>query len=410
MQKLKTIVTVFIVSILVPIIYLLFTNLVHYLQELIWFDIADVNNNKIVVIPLSIIGGLILSWAIMVNKNKLGRELSHDIKELTKDIKISPKLVVSAFLIGIASLVGGASLGPEAILIPICYGAGFLVAKNFKIEKPEFIGLIAIISLLASFFNGIVAAVLPLAFISYMMSKNKKNTIILLLLGSLAALISVVFLRLIGVKDGYVKIPLESITSINYKMLIVALVVGFIATYMTGLLYKTSKYFKTFFEMLPKKWITQGFVAGLGVGVAYYLLGPMAFFSGHYGLEELIKQNSQYTSFQLAGLAVGKLLVTAWCIATIYRGGLIYPLLLSGMSIALLLTGAYPDNNWLIALLVATFVGAFGGNFKSAIVGAAFVLPLFGIGSLSLVMVAMIGSGIALRLGREVNNRRLATQ
>jgi H+/Cl- antiporter ClcA len=270
--------------------------------------------------------------------------------------------------------------------------------------------LIAIISLLASFFNGITVAVLPLAFISYMMFKNKNNTIIILLLGSCASLISVVFLRLIGVKDGYVKIPLESITSINYKMLIVALVVGFIATYMTGLLYKTSKYFKTFFEMLPKKWITQGFVAGLGVGVAYYLLGPMAFFSGHYGLEELIKQNSQYTSFQLAGLAVGKLLVTAWCIATIYRGGLIYPLLLSGMSIALLLTGAYPDNNWLIALLVATFVGAFGGNFKSAIVGAAFVLPLFGIGSLSLVMVAMIGSGIALRLGREVNNRRLATQ
>jgi H+/Cl- antiporter ClcA len=113
---------------------------------------------------------------------------------------------------------------------------------------------------------------------------------------------------------------------------------------------------------------------------------------------------------QLAGLAAGKLLVTAWSVATLYKGGVIYPLLVVGMSMALLFVGAYPDSTWLGVLLVATFVGAFSGNFKSAVIGAAFVLPLFGMGAITLVAAAVIGSVLSLKISSLFGNKEVATQ
>ena len=270
--------------------------------------------------------------------------------------------------------------------------------------------MIAIVSLLASFFNGFFAAILPIGLMAAKMSKDKKSLPIYLLMGSAAALVSVGLLRLFGITEGYVKLPFIAIEEISLIMLLAALFVGLIATYASTILNWVASELKKLFNFVPKNWLLQGIVAGLGIGVIYYLLGPVGFFSGHTALESLIYDNSEYTSFQLAGLAVGKLLVTAWCVATIYRGGVIYPLLVVGMSLALLFVGAFPDSTWLATLLVATFVGAFGGNFKSAIVGAAFVLPLFGIGSITLVIAAVIGSSLALNIPKLTSRKKLATQ
>ena len=100
------------IGIFVPLIYLVFTDFVHFMQELIWFDIAKTDENKLAIIPLSILGGVILSGALLINKKIMGRELSHEISSLLKDTKITPKLMVAAFIIGAISLIGGASLGP----------------------------------------------------------------------------------------------------------------------------------------------------------------------------------------------------------------------------------------------------------------------------------------------------------
>jgi H+/Cl- antiporter ClcA len=284
---LKSLLATFLISALVPLVYVVFTDLVHFMQELIWFDIAKTDENKLAIIPLSILGGIVLSGALLINKRIAGRELSHEIKDLVKDIKITPKLMLTAFIIGAISLIGGASLGPEAILIPISYGVGYLLAKSFGINKPQIYGLIAIVSLLASFFNGFFAAILPFALISIKVGKNRSATTTFIILGAIAALTSVALLRFSGIKEGYVKLPTILLESITPTMIIVAVVVGFIATYMASLIRIVTNFLNSVYKMVPKNWLLQGFIAGLGIGIIYYLIGPVGFFSGHTALESL---------------------------------------------------------------------------------------------------------------------------
>lgn len=376
---------------LVAAVYLLFTTTVDNAQEFVWFELGGVDENKIMAIPLALIGGLVMAGTLRFAKMRGHQEIGHTIPAMMGVSSVTATWLVRTLLIGFISLVAGASLGPEAVLIPVAYGIGFLIGKATKCD-PSAIGLMGIIALLAAFFNSYAAALVPLGFALASKNKDVKTMIAVILTGVLATAASITVLRILREQLGYVSLP--SIGSVNFSatMLGAAILIAAITTLLPFLLEVIVKRLKTVFSHVSPSWYWQGLVAGLGVGILYFLLGPVGFFSGSSELPQLLTHNSEYTSLQLGGLAIGKLLVTAWCIATIYRGGLVFPQLVIAMSLALLFSGGIPDNSWLMTLLAASFFGVFTGSLGSLFIAAAFVLPLFGFVVWPVVLAAAVGS------------------
>jgi H+/Cl- antiporter ClcA len=375
--------------------YFVFHNVVTELQQYIWFDIAHTDENKAAIIPTAIIGAVLLAIVLRTFKTRGHQELGHAISDYAAHGKQLNLVWLSrAFVIGLVSLVAGASLGPEAILLPISYGIGYLLAKSLRLEKPEQFGMMGVIALLAAFFNAYAAALLPLAFIAYKNTKDIKKTVLAIVLGLVTTFVSIGFLHLLHEREGYIYLdPIGEIT-VSPMLFGVAIIMSAVATLVPFMLDAMISPLKKFYTIIDKNWLMSAIIAGLGIGSIYVLIGPIGFFSGQTGLSELLKENSEYTSLQLLGLALGKLVVTAWSIATIYRGGVIFPQLLAGMSIALLLSGSVPNTEWLATLLLATFFGIFTGALGSLIVSAAFIISLFGLSAWPLIIAAAIGSYI----------------
>ena len=375
----------------IGLLYIGFTQAVDISQDYIWFDLFDVSKNKIYIIPLAVAGGLVMAGFLKLF-NQSSNKSGLSIKDLSSLKNISPVWVLASLALGYISLVAGASLGPEAILMPASFAIGILVAGVYSIEQKKVFGLLAVIAMLAAFFNSWYAGLLPLSLIAIKNKKDIKQTIKLVLLGLFAVFGSLAALNLLKHKSGYVVLESFGSIIITPKLLLLAFVVSAVVTLLPLLAHKVTFKLQKMFSLLPNKWVLQGLVAGGGLAIMYYLLGPIAFFSGSNGISELITNNSEYTSLQLLGLAVGKILVTAWCLGTIFRGGIVFPLLLSGVSVSLLLSGGIPDINWLVALLLSTFFGIFFGSFGSFAIAFVFVLSLFGIAVWPIMLAAAAGS------------------
>lgn len=380
-------------GVLVAGIYFVFSAVVEQLQDFIWFTLIDTEENKLLVFPLAITAGVLFGFLLKILGEDTKHEANHSIASYASSAsQINSGWVLRVLGIGVASLVAGASLGPEAILLPASYGVAFLLAKKFKLPNPAQFGMLGIIVLLAAFFNGYAAAIILLAFIGYKNTKNFKKSLFLVVLGVFAIFISLATLRLLNEREGYVYIgPIGDVT-LTPTLFAAAVIIAAVATSLPLLLDVLTALFRRMFDRVRSHWFIAGALAGLGIGVAYYLLGPIGYFSGRSGLGELLTINSELTSLQLAGLTFGKLIVTAWSLATIYRGGFVFPQLLVGMSMALLLSGGIPDSSWLFTLLYASFFGIFTGALGSMLVAAAFVLTLFGTTALPLLVAAAAGS------------------
>ena len=377
----------------VALVYFVFSAVVDQLQDFIWFTLFDTSENKILAIPVAVCGATVLAITLKAMAAKGHQEIGHNLTGFAaKANQINLNWLMRSLLVGAVSLIAGASLGPEAILLPVSYGIAYIIAKKIGVSQPAQFGFIGIIVLLAAFFNAYAAALFPLAFISFKKSADIKKSIMVIGFGLVAIATGLGVLRLLHDREGYIYLsPIGDVT-ITPFLIGIAVVVAAVATLIPLLLDALVVPLQRLYDRLNRHWLIGAVVAGLGIGIFYFLLGPIAYFSGHSGLGELLKDNSELTSLQLAGLAIGKLLITAWSLATIYRGGVVFPQLMVGMSIALLLSGGIPDSSWLFTLLVASFFGIFTGALGSVIVAIAFVVSLFGIPSLPLVAAAVVGS------------------
>jgi H+/Cl- antiporter ClcA len=400
----KKIINLFVVNILVGaivgLVYLVFKTFVEEAQHLLWFELGGVEQNVIMALPLAIAGGFILSW-LMHKLNITGhQDTGHGLGNLV-NLNINSSLVARTLAVGAASLVLGASLGPEAVLIPVSFGIGYLVAKKLKIDNPQSIGLIAVIALLACFFNTIFAGLLPLGMAMISKKKDTKTLAIVIISGLLATGAAIGVLRLFSQTEGYIYLGVFDNFEMSWTLVAVSIFAGAISTLIPLILDVLIKPLMKFYDSMKFNWVAGGLVAGLGIGLGYAALGPVAFFSGQSGMGELIQNNSEYTALQLVALAVGKLLLTAWSVATIYRGGLIFPQLLAATSITLLILGTNPDAAWLVALLASSFFGVFVGALGSLFIAAVFVFSVFGTQAWFFVIAAAVGSLIVKQIFKD---------
>ena len=99
-------------------------------------------------------------------------------------------------------------------------------------------------------------------------------------------------------------------------------------------------------------------------------------FSGSVGSKLLLEQAGTVGVLTLVGLLAVKLLVTAWSLATGYRGGLVFPSVYMGIAIALVLShfSGLSDPGVLIGAVAGVF-GALTGPVVAFIFIASILPP-----------------------------------
>jgi H+/Cl- antiporter ClcA len=100
------------------------------------------------------------------------------------------------------------------------------------------------------------------------------------------------------------------------------------------------RFFSHLMEPLSEKHVLRGVLGGLGLGLAG-IAAPLVLFSGQYEFQTVLVEGTALGAATLLFLVVVKILASTWCMATVFKGGPIFPLIFSGgtlgMAISLLL-------------------------------------------------------------------------
>ena len=355
MKNLRLLFGVALTGVVVAIIYTLFEGAVHHSINYIWDDMFNSDTERLLVVPLALILGFIFFASQHILDSKSENHESHSLGGET--IKPTLRNVAVILFVGFLSLVAGASLGPEAVLVPACTTIGaYIGVKLYKKDGLAAKALTAagIMALFTAFFHSYIVGILSVLIV-LKQSQTKLNPQILII-AVISSVSSYLTLKVIDPTSGG-NFNLPDLTWEVALIDIVAaaglLIAGYVSTF-------ALKYFHTAFVALRKKvklytWWHIALVASLGIATLYLAGGPLVQFTGNQSIEPLVKQASSLGILGVAIIYIVKLLVIAWSKAMGYRGGLIFPMAFVASTLAVLAQLIASDVNLGIALFAALF-------------------------------------------------------
>jgi H+/Cl- antiporter ClcA len=145
-------------------------------------------------------------------------------------------------------------------------------------------------------------------------------------------------------------------------------------------------------------WAVTAAIFGGIIGVLYLVGGESVQFNGSAGTPMLVHNAAEYSTVALAGLVLVKIVVTAWSLASGYRGGIVFPSVYTGVALSLLigsLTGSLGGTG--------TMIGAIAGIFAaltSPVLGFIMLVSLLPLKLIGLALFGVIGA----TLGQELFN------
>ncbi len=362
----------------------------------VWNDVFKSNVHRWVVIPLAI--GLSLAFSglcLLVGRKRIKPPQT----DAFADTKVSPSITLDNLgitaLIGAASLIAGASLGPEASLVMVSMGLGAWFAGKAKLGRAaELLVLASMGALLVVFVGSLVMVLLPLLLLA-----QKKH----LSLASAAPVI-VAGLAAFGTlwlinpnTPGYGTIPVPS--HFTWTDLPLALGVGFCAAAFGWALKQVINYTAQLTKRLDttQSWTVAAAVFGGVIGVLYLLGGETIQFSGSEGSHLLLHHLPAYGLGALLIILVTKLLVTGWSLAAGYQGGLVFPSVFSGVALALIAENLFSTTS------PGVLLGGVAGIF-AAMTGPIPALLFI----VSLIPVKLVGTAVAGILGATLGEKLIA--
>lgn len=370
--------------------------------EWLWNDVFHADTHRWMAIVLPIVGSILLSVAFrLLGQQRIVSQTS-DVGEYGAEATKTPTLadIGGVLLIGAGSLLFGASLGPEASLMAFAASLGLLVAARFKLSTPGLLKAASIGALLVAFTGSIVPVFFPLI----LLLQKAKPALKKLPLRNPRELLALIGKKRRVLASGFVDIVLPVLlacgvaffvlwlidpsvaghgtVSIDQPIqpldLVLALVAGVIALIVGTLLKRTIEYFGRFAKWADTNWpwpVSAGMFGGV-IGLLYLIGGETVQFSGSVGSKLLLEQAGMFSVIALIGLLVVKLLVTAWSLATGYRGGLVFPSIYMGIAIAFVLYyySGLTDPGVLIGAVAGVF-GALTGPVVAFIFIASILPP-----------------------------------
>lgn len=328
----------------IGLMFLGFEWVVNHGDTWIWDDVFNTGEERWVVVPLAIGLSIIYSFIVhLVGQRRIIPIQLSIVEDLGKPLERAPLSGVAVILVvGAASLLAGASLGPEAALAAGSIALGTWCAFRFNFGSAgELLVLTALTALLVAFFGSLVPLLIPPLILFQRTRKIPIPALIPPTLAGLAAYGTVYLIR--GDVQGYGSIP--SGTSANAEDYLIALALGICGV---GVGYGM----RTAIKLLtgPAKqigervhWAWAAAIFGLVLGILYLIGGPTIEFSGSEGSKMLVNDTA-YGTAALAGIVVMKLLATGWSLSAGYRGGLVFPSVFAGVALSMFVASLFGDT------------------------------------------------------------------
>lgn len=247
-----------------------------------------------------------------------------EVMEERKDTgRIDYRLIGFTTLTALLVLIGGASLGPEAALVGIVGGLTTWFSERIRYVRQELgelqeVGHAVVLGIVfnAPLFGAIAAE-----------ENEQKKQPMLNLLATLAGIGTFYLLNQLDERPPFIiKFPAIESVQIDWTMLLIVL-----GGMVLGWLYLVSEHaLMRLFSNIPILLLTT--LGGVGIGIMA-LLYPDLLFSGEETILEYIDEWRLIPLYTLLLFSVLKLLFTAFCLATGWRGGHIYPLLFSSFTL-----------------------------------------------------------------------------
>jgi H+/Cl- antiporter ClcA len=364
--KLKILLSCFIIGIAVALTYYAFEFAVHHSINYLWNDLFDSETKRYMVMPAVIIFGLIF----FILKHKLlpkeSEKSSHGLGEGSVDLSLRNFFII--LIVGFFSLIAGASLGPEAILVPACLVAGGLIGKKFissEKESGKIVSAAAIIALFASFFHSFIVGLLCIFLVKKV--AGAKITPALVIIGIIASGAATVTLNFIEPESAnYFRLPGNSLElKLEDSILAVLLVIGgFISTMALRQIYNALDKVKQ--SLVGESVVKVALIASTGLGFIYLLGGPLVQFTGNESIKPLLEQAPALGIAGLIWIWITKLLAIGWSKSLGYQGGLIFPMIFVGSTLVAIALQYSPSANFIV-LLIATVIGILVADKKAKI-------------------------------------------
>ena len=334
---------------LVAVLYMLFEHAVKGSIELVWFDWIDTEHRRLLTFFAVIIFGMVFFGAKQLSD-------THE-KWLNKHRRVK---LLAILVVGFLSLFSGATLGPEAVLIPACVLISQIFAHHhFKRETADLFGAVGTVALFVAFFNSPWAgAVGYLAARGDLPKKPKPITYLALVIAGLS---SYAVLSLAHNEATFELPHGPTFTLIGLVLYGAAVVVG-VGSH--AIIAKCVQVVESIEKQLPKKWLIHAFVATTRLGVLYLLGGYLMQFTGTETMADLFASARHLGPWLLLWIGIIKTIAIAWSLCTGYRGGAIFPLMFVGATLAAIAL-LHTDQFSPILLAVAFLVGVILSDRKT---------------------------------------------
>jgi H+/Cl- antiporter ClcA len=298
------------------------------LADLIWEtipDSLDVSTLPLFGLVVTTLAGLTVGLVVRYAPGHAGPDAAagHGVGG-DEDVRLSTLPGVAAT--SLVSLSGGASLGPEAPLVTLVGSLGRWAAQRLHLDEP--VGHVLVLSMIASVIGGIFGSPLAAALLVLeILPVAAANRYIVLFPALVSSTISLfIFVWLVG--DSFASYHLPPYEGYDAVDLVYAVLIGILgAAAGMGCVYG----FRVVDRLLlgiTGRHVLRGVLGGAALGLTAISFGELVLFSGEHQLQEVIDGDKTVAALLL--LIAGKIVATAVCMATGFRGGRVFPALFVG--------------------------------------------------------------------------------
>jgi len=359
MDKIKLLFLTGIVGILTALTYYVFEFAVHNTIDLIWNTLLNTERYRWRVFPLSLTLTIVFFGFRHLLDKSTDRQESRSLGDGISEISI--KNFTKVLFIGFWSLVAGASLGPEAILVPASVILGMYLSAKVLPDQKETMDAMkgaGLSALFTAFFNSFIIGFLSLLLLSLRSDKTKIN-LQMIWIAIVASGASIITLFIIGPSNQFFNWPEYSFKFrlVDLAIAVLLVLAGYLITWSIYFSHNIAVYFRSFLLKYP--WWIIAISASLGLSILYYAGGPLIEFTGNKSIKPLFLQASTLGIGGLIWILFLKILAIGWSKALWYRGGMIFPTFFVASVIIAGVGQFYDEINFvlgIIAIMIGTLI------------------------------------------------------
>jgi H+/Cl- antiporter ClcA/CBS domain-containing protein len=365
-----------VIGVLSAVVAKLLVWLIAFITNLVFFqtlsgELVPLTNHHLgkFVILAPVVGGLAIGLMARYGSEKIR---GHGIPEALEAIlfgrsRMEAKVAVLKPLSSAISIGTGGPFGAEGPIIMTGGAVGSLFAQLFHLSPAERKTLLVAGAAggMAAIFASPVAAVL-LA-VELLLFEWKPRSFIPVSLA--AATAGALRIPLLGAGPIF---PVTAHSALGTEGLIIALVVGIIAGFASGLLTTLVYAFEDLFDRLPVHWMWWPAIGGLFVGIGGWI-DPRILGVGYDSIHSLLR--GEIVTPLVVGLLIGKGLVWSLSLGSGTSGGVLAPLLMMGGALGAIEARWIPIGDpglWAMISMAAMM----GGTMRSPLTAMVFTLEL----------------------------------